>query len=339
MKKIIIFISILCVLSSCSKKSDLDGIWMGAYQLHYTDQGEAYTQLKLLFEFDGDSLHSKFFGNDDRSGAYEKTAAFRRVNGYILPKGSVTLLDSLKIVSIHQDSLVFRLFNKYDRDLVFKKVRSTSQVKPELLQGKTFAFQSGRLTDTLEFVSDSLCIKMGEINDGMPIKKWKVDSYKHLNFIVINQSKSLPMLIDTIQNKSIHLSYFYKKTGTIRLKPLPKKWDLAQLKGTWVCWDAIPNGVDLPQWVEEDANRGEYLNFSDNKLLKRTLLGRQEKFYWKASSNEQGIYFPSKMSNGGINAYWKIVHLSAEKLRIERNNIQASATRGKEYLEFQRIKY
>lgn len=339
MKKIILFIFVVCTLASCSDKSDLDGVWMGAYQLHHREEGDAYSPLKLLFEFDGDSLHSKFFGSGDGSNGYQKTSAFQRKDGYILPKGNTAVMDSLKIVSITTDSLVFRLFSNYERDLVFKKVRSISKVKTDLLYGRSFTLQSGGLTDTLEFVNDSLFLHMRNLRNSTPVKNWKIDSYKNLNFIVLDLPNTVPMLIDTIQNSAINLRFFYKKIKNARLKPLPKKWDLSQLKGNWVCWDAVATGADLPQWVEEDANRGEYLYFSANNQLKRSLFGKEEHYSWKATGNHQGIYFPDKLNDGGIHAYWKILDLSSDRLLIERNQLQETEKLEKVYLEFHRTKY
>ena len=338
MKKIIVFIVFVSIFCSCSKKKNLDGIWMGAYQLHHRDQGDAYSPLKLLFEFDGDSLHSKIFGTLNGDDAYETSTAFRIENDYLLPSNSASELDSLKIISITEDSLVLRLFNAYNRDFVFKKLPATSQTNTIALQGKTYAFETGELKDTIEFINDSSFLYLSNVRC-IPVRDWSSHSYKHLNFIMMDKLKEFPLLIDAIQNDTVKLSYFYKKTGDVTLKTLPKKWNLSLLKGSWVSWNAVPKGMDLPQWVEKDSDRGEYLHFSDNQILEKTLFGKEEQITWEATGNHQGIYFPSLLTNGGIGAYWKIIKLSSDDLVIERNDLLYPENAAKMHLEYQRTKY
>lgn len=338
MKNIIVLLVIVSAFSSCSKKKKLDGVWMGAYQLHHRPQGDAYSPLKLLFEFDGDTLHSKIFGSLNGDDSYETATTFRIENDYLLPSQAASELDSLQIISIAEDSLVFRLYNNYQRDFVFKKLVATPSVDTEILQGKAYAFETGVLKDTIEFINDTMFLHLAKVR-GAPVRNWRLDRYKDFHFIVMDKLKEFPLLINNTQSDHIQLIYFYKKTGQVSLKALDKKWNLSLLKGSWVSWNAVSEGTDLPQWVEKDSDTGVYLNFVEDNILEKSLFGKEERLHWKAVSNHEGIYFPIHVNDGGAMAYWKILQLTSDRLLIERNEAISGKNTRKVYLEFQRIKY
>ncbi len=104
------------VLGACNSKSELEGIWIGAYGIDYTEEPSSIFEIKGLFHFSKDELTIKSFENPSYSDSIH-IEKFTVKNGYLFFD-----LDTFKIESVNKDSLVLSESSSLKRKFIFRNL-------------------------------------------------------------------------------------------------------------------------------------------------------------------------------------------------------------------------
>ncbi len=284
----------------------LQGIWMGAYQVHHADSDKLITSFPYLYDFNKKKVVIKSFYD----GEYESIDNYKLLeNKLIINK------DTLIIKCISNDSLVLYLNFDYLRQFVLKRLVGSYKYDIDLTH-RAFKISSKNILDSLDFINDSVALHIGTQTDfKFRPSKWKIFKYKSYNFLLIDQYLRAPALIENDSAGIIELLFYFTKVEKVKLIPLISQRDTTGLIGNWLQEVPTMNLVPPPFCIEEKDYRMKLKISLDS--IEISQCGETNRLKWELNSTNEYIYFPDnfyKLSNK-----WKILNLSTTELEVERN--------------------
>jgi hypothetical protein len=322
--KTLLIISSLFLLVSCQNKNDLEGIWIGRGRIHTTSDTAIYSSFSTIFDFEKDTLLITSFDLSDPSNPFNTTKygySLNETNRLIINDDST--IENLDILFSNQDSLVFRYTPDSNdiQTLIFKKLNSKRLVDSIELINQSFRSKNDYF-DSINFVNDSLLIKMKLHQINNPFNSWSILEYKNLSFLLIHRIRNIPFLIKEANEDSINLEGYSKNIIHVVLNRTEHYSDTFTLDGSWVESNRINDSLIYPPpppppYPKYSINKDSRLFISFNKdSIKFSQYDFERKEYWKFNSTKQFIYFPNRRLNG--RAIWKVLKLTNEQLIIEK---------------------
>lgn len=314
MKNIICIISIVVLLLSllsCQSNNELEGIWMGAYTLRYTDTDSTFNEMNLLFDISEDELNVKVFAfnNDEIEDSEEHFKYSLKENRIILLSNRLKskMPDTILIETIGKDSLVLKNLGDENLKFCFKRIENKAKKINPIIQRKAYRYTSPFLSDSLDFINDSTVLHIGSVFDVCHTSQWKIDTYKNLDFLLIDRGfLTIPiMLIESNSEKIIELKYYGKKIHKAQLQPFEHSKDVSKLIGNWKA--KYPKFFECDDFFSANITKD---SISINDIQNRTI--SHEKL--KLNSTNEFIYF----ANNPYQSVWKILSLNDTTLTIKR---------------------
>ncbi len=206
-------------MTSCKSENDLEGIWIGAYQIYYSGNDStltsiadfipadtSYISMRALFDISENEITKKTFDNltFDEKGSIKITAY--SVSG----KSLIVDTDTLRIKSLSKDSLVLSPHPDYLRDFVLKRLPEKNKKEKINIENKAFSLIGANYADSIDFINDSLVLHIGNTYDTRyRSRHWAINSYKSLDFLIFDQIASPPLLIAKCSDKEVSLKLYY----------------------------------------------------------------------------------------------------------------------------------
>ena len=332
MKRALYILISLIIFNSCESSNELEGVWIGAYQIHYSSNEPSLSSMRELLDFSSNQIIYKSF---DYPSLEEKDTikAFK----YSLKDNKLIFdSDTFLIKNITQDSLVLSYYSTYKRDLVFKRIIKRDKKINIELKEKAFRIIGPNYSDSIDFITDSLILNIGNVfNTNYRLTKWAINSYKSFDFLVFDHFDSPPLLIEKSSENEILLKLFHTSIQDFKMTKIEKKNEISGIVGNWVWPFQDGQGFPLPPpplSYPENIDTKLYLRIrTDSIEIEQYGKVRSEK--WKLNSTNGFIYFPEKIKTKyGV---WKILKLNRDELIIERNIRFYS--RDKEKIKFEKI--
>lgn len=308
------------------------GTWIGAYRTDYHDGTSSESQLRFLIEFQPDQItfRSLPYRSSGSPGSLDHHPITRKGDTIVIGSGDV--LDTM-IITRFQDGELDFYFSDFENNIyTFRKVNSEPVILPDHLTGHTFGLVRNhkKVLDTLEFVNDSLLVFYSQLGTEDPSCRWQLSYFDDHSLLLLDKILIPPYLVDSVDQQVISLSLEYLQTIPLQLKRILREAEKPELDGTWNLSRRIRNGE------VEHANAIETTDGLSvaGDVMTIQLDGERKSSKWTSTSTGQYILFPM---DGPTNMrHWKLLEISAEKLRVER--IVHFAPLKKEILEFLRDK-
>ncbi len=334
MKRVIYIFFSLIILSSCNSISDLNGIWIGAYRVDYSINDSTFSSMRLLLDFSNDEVVFKKFDYPmfSEKDSEEKVKFLVSKNYLIIDS------DTFQIRSLTKDSLTLIFNSDQKQKLVFKKLREVNESLRIDIKNKAFLLKGPSYRDSIDFINDSTIIHIGNIyNTRYRSSHWAINSYKSLNFLVLDQHESPPFLISNTSINELSLKLFYTNVRDFKMTALNNIRDTIGLIGNWVSPNPYISDIPLPPPplnYPEDVDVRLYLRIKTDSI-EIEQFGRSNSKKWILNSTNDFIYFPKELEK--IRGVWKIVKLEGDKLTIERNS-RSLTSMEKEVIRFTKEK-
>jgi hypothetical protein len=323
-----ILLSLISIIS-CQSSNKIEGIWIGAYQIHYHDGKPIFlSSMRLLLDISKDEIAIKTFNYP----MYEEKDSTITHKYHIDKNYLIINSDTFIIKGVTGDSLILGIQSDYDSDYVFKRLSQTNKKNKINFQNKAFSLAGHNYSDSIDFINDSLILHIGnKFNTNNSYTNWSINSYKSFDFLVLNQFESPPFLIDKSSAKNVSLKLFSTKILEFEMTLLENINDTNGLIGNWVQFAAIPSPYHIQD--KKDADIRKHLRITkDNIEIKQ--INRTHIRKWKINSTNHFIYFPeNNMTNFEV---WKILEISDNKLVIEVNR-RGFHNANSEIMEFEKI--
>jgi hypothetical protein len=347
MKRAFYILFSLTVLISCKSKNDLEGIWIGAYQIYYsgndssltsipgfTPADTSYTSMRVLLDISENEIVRKTFDYP----MFDEKDSIEILKYSIFDKSLIIDSDTFLIKSLSKDSLVLSLKPDYLRDFIFKRLPQKKKNVKINITNNAFSLIGPSYADSLDFINDSLILHIGHVfNTNYRSRHWAINSYKSLNFLVFDQWESPPFLIDKSSKNEILLKLFFTTIKDFKLTPIENKMDTSGIVGQWV-WPFI-NRQDFPlppppPYFPEDGDTRLYLKIKTD-TLKIEQFNNVDSKKWLINSTNEFIYFPDDLrTKYGV---WKILKINEDLLTIERSK-KCFSSDDKEIIRFEKMK-
>ena len=334
MKRTLYILFSLVVLISCKPGNELQGLWIGAYQTHYSGDEPALSSMRLLLDISKDEIIYKTF---DYPMFDEKDSII--ISKYSINENKLIFNnDTFKINGITEDSLVLSFYSDYERDLVFKKLPQKGEKIKINITNKAFSLIGQNYADSIDFINDSLILHIGNVfNTNYRSRKWAINSYKSLDFLVFDQIESPPFLIDKSSNNEISLKLFFTTIKDFKLTKIENKIDTSGIVGNWVWPFLYKQEFPLPPpppYFPVEGDTRLYLRIKMD-TLEIEQFDKVDSKKWSINSTNEFIYFPDYLrTKYGV---WKILKIDEDVLTIERNKRYYSSD-DKETIRFEKIK-
>lgn len=350
MKRAFYILFSLVVLISCKSKNDLDGIWIGAYQIYYSGSDStltsvsgfapvdtSYTSMRLLLDISKDEIISKTFDYP----MFEEKDTMRISKYSIVGNRLIFDSDTFVIKGITEDSLILNVNSHCERDFIFKRLpENNDKIKIDIINN-AFSLIGPNYADSIDFVNDSLILHVGNVfNSVYRSRHWAINSYKSLDFLVFDQIESPPLLISDYSAKDVSLKLYFTTIKDFKMTKIESGKDTSGIIGNWV-WPfqnnqdlPLPPPLPLPPNYPDNVDTKLYLRIKKDSL-EIEQFGRMKSKIWKLNSTNDFIYFPEYLlTKEGV---WKILKIDGDKLDIEWDK-RFTSSGGKEKIEFYRMK-
>ncbi len=255
MKKIFLtsIILVLFLFSSCiSSESDLDGLWVSAYQIQ-TEPNLGIANYKKFIRIDGDSLFFRTTG--------EPKMDFPPLNiktkFHWTTDGIETEDENFQKIFIHQisnDSLVISYDTKNSAREVFKKQYQPKSKVDWNPSGKSYEFQGNSTIVNTKFLENGLYIDYLPEIEEVSIGHWNTFNVKDNLFLIFDKLNVIALSVDSLANDKVHLSiqdelkfnYSFKEQNLDTPKNLLGDWTLKICDTIGKELMPFPNGYQRP---------------------------------------------------------------------------------------------
>jgi hypothetical protein len=334
MKRTFYILFSFLVLISCESRNELEGLWIGAYQIHYSGDEPVLSSMRLLLDISKDEIVYKtidypMFDENDST----------IISKYSIDENKLIFdNDTFLIKGITKDSLVLSINSHYKRDIIFKRLPKNIEKQRINITNNAYSLIGPNYADSIDFINDSLILHIGNVfNTNYRSGKWSINSYESLDFLVFDQIESPPFLITKNSDKEVSLKLFFSTVRDFKMTQIDNVKDTSGIVGNWV-WP-FQNNQDLPlppppPNYPENIDTRLYLRIKKDSL-EIEQFGRKRTKRWKLNSTNDFMYFPEDLLTK--DAAWKILNIDGDKLEIERN-IKFSNSDDNEKIKFDRMK-
>lgn len=333
MKKTLYLLLISIAFISCTPENELEGVWMGAYQIHYSKNDTSYFPVRRLFDFSENHLKVKTFGSQSfNSRDTLESFKFTRIDQKLIVEK-----DTFIIINLAKDSLVLSLTRRPEH-WVFKRLIENEKKPIRKLTNQAYSIEGRNYTDSLDFINDSILLHIGNEYSTYRAESWAIETYKSYNFLVIDGWGWVPLLIDNSTENQWDLKQYYTKIQMVKMTRIQSPNDSSLLIGNWIWPHRNDKGLPpppIPPNFEENTDPYIYLNIKEDSLQLKQF-GRSYSKEWKFNSIKNFVYFPKDIqSRKGV---WKIISCTQNHLTIERANENFHSKKEKQILDFERVK-
>ena len=334
MKRALYILFSLMILISCESSNELEGIWIGAYQIHYSSDKPSLSSMRQLLDFSSNEIIYKTFDYP----SLEEKDTIKTLEYSIEGDNLIFDSDTFLIKNITQDSLILSFHSDYKRDLVFKRlIEKEEEIKIDLKE-TAFKLIGPNYSDSIDFINDSLILHIGNtFNTHYRSTKWAINSYKSFDFLVFDQFDSPPFLIENSSRNEISLKLFFTSIKDFKMTKIEKIKDTSGIVGDWVWPFHHRQEFSLPPpppIYRDDIDTKLYLRIKTDSL-EIEQYGKIKSEKWELNSTNNFIYFPENIKTKyGV---WKILKLNGDELVIERNR-KFYSSGDKEVIRFEKIK-
>lgn len=207
LKKILLLIVVLMTFSC--QNEDIDGIWIGQYNILDTNGARSYHSLNTIIKFEGNKFTNHVLGKKSNEQVFE----FRRKGSEIVPLSGSH--GGFNIESVSEDSLVLSMPQMKEFKLVYKKHMKGFKVRPKEkslnLTGKSY--RNNETKQYYNFKSDSLVFVNSKIKGN-----WELSSIESINVLKLTVDDSINlMIIDSIIKDKMFLTRYSKDIDKVVL--------------------------------------------------------------------------------------------------------------------------
>tara|TARA_R110002050_G_scaffold298457_1_gene461803 strand:- start:44 stop:1057 length:1014 start_codon:yes stop_codon:yes gene_type:complete len=334
MKRTFYILFSLLVLISCESRNELEGLWIGAYQIHYSGDEPVLSSMRLLLDISKDEIVYKTFDYP----------MFDENDSMIISKYSIDenkLIfdnDTFLIKGITNDSLVLSINSHYKRDVIFKRLPENNEKQRIDIINNAYSLIGSNYADSIDFINDSLILHIGNVfNTNYRSSKWAINSYESLDFLVFDQLESPPFLIDNSSDNEISLKLYFTTIKDFKMTKIENVKDTSGIIGNWVWPFLYRQDFPLPPpppFYPEDGDTRLYLRITLD-TLEIEQFDKIDSKKWLLNSTNEFIYFPDDLrTKYGV---WKILSLNEYEFVIERNK-KYHNSEDKEIVKFEKIK-
>jgi hypothetical protein len=293
-------------LSSCTKESELEGVWFAAYSI-IDGKNEPLSET-TLYDFKDNQLFTITI-RDLSTGDLAKVTIDS--TEYKLIGSKLEFESYSPKIQISKDTLTLEFENQ---KLVLRRIHENFKnldVNTECFQGSYF-IQSKNYQDSIDFINDTLLIYTGRYDQNFPGKKWQIVDYGGFKFLNIHEELQPVTIIKSCNSNGIDLVYQTIQNIDIRLTPTIGKIEKEQLIGKWT---EVENSYTAPppppNLTEEDLRLKINLKSDSIEIIKYS---RIKIYKWNLTTDGKRIYFLDKfLENGGS---WKLLELSDTTMTI-----------------------
>ncbi len=326
-----LILSCLLLLSSCTTKPSIEGIWMGVYDMRLEEDARIYNLSRLL-DISSNQIVTKQLDYELYNGIDTVWVDTYFLKDSIIYRGE----DTLFIKKLTADDLEVVIHSKGSKlKRGFKRIKNKRKgLKPDLTN-KAFSFAGNSFADSLDFLSDSTMFSMGS-GRSKRIRPWTFTQYKGLDFLILYETFSVPFLIESVAGDSVQLSGFYKDRIPFKMKQLHYKSDTTGLLGDWV----FPYEKYNFRFLSAITNRRYsednrfFLNIDKDTITMR-YFGRWLKRSYQLNSTHEYIHFnKNRRSEGLLNIY----ELNSKSLIIDKPYLRYFYFASSDTTRFERLK-
>ncbi|TLX76539.1 hypothetical protein E9993_06525 [Labilibacter sediminis] len=329
-----ILISLVIFISCQSHQTGLEGIWIGAYQIHYSENDSILGTMRYILDISSNNLIYKTFDYPTyRKKDTIQVSKYKYVDQFLIIES-----DTFIVKNLTKDSLVLNLQSNYESDLIFKKLpkkRRTQQLK---LKNRAFSLTGPNYADSIDFINDSLILHIGnKFNTIYRSTQWNINSYKSFEFLIFDQIESPPFLIENSTENEITMKLFFTTIQDFKMTELYNVKDTIGMVGNWVWPYQINQNSPIPPPppnYPKDIDPKLYLRINKDSLEVEQF-GRTKSKKWRLNTTNDYIIFNEDIFTR--NGVWKILTIKDDKLVIERNKRFYNSL-DKEVIEFEREK-
>lgn len=325
MKRLLQILTISLLLSSCAKKSKLEGVWYGAYTI--SDGKKEPLSEATLFEFRDDKLFTVKI-RDFSTGELEKVNV--DTAKYKLANGKLEFNSYSPTVQFTKDSLTLEFENQ---KLVLRRIPESLRnldINAGCFRGSYF-LNSKNYTDSIDFVNDSLLIYTGEYDQNFPGKKWQIVEYSGFKFLNIHEELQPVTIIKSCNSSGVDLVFPTAQIIDIKLTPTISKIEKEQLIGEWTETENSSLTPPLPPNLTQEDLRLSVTVKSDSIEIDK--YKRTKTYKWNLTSDGKRIYFIDRfLENEGS---WKLLDLSDSVMTVR---ISSQSGFKEEIVKFKKIK-
>jgi hypothetical protein len=218
MNKLFTVVIFLLFISCNDFDESIQGIWVSSYLQRADENKRLPIPAKKVIEFINDSVYIKGVKNFPNSN----------YGGIYTVKGKKLIVDdtiTFNVINRSKDSLVFE---DYDgTKMVYKKLSDSLKnisKKKIPLKGKSFRVDYQKLTDTVTFLNSSVLVSK---HYGNLKRNWELINYKGYDFLMIDDSFDLPLIVRNIQEKEgiINFTSLYVNSEPIKMIELDSVYE------------------------------------------------------------------------------------------------------------------
>ena len=325
MSKLILFIFLISILSSCSEKASIEGVWKLSYEIRDGEKTALYFNSKL-FDFTNDSL--KIVNIDMNTGI-----GFANVDtlgvSYIRNDGVFTFYhkdegDFEMNVEVSQDSIIWSHVDTSVSKVIhiFKKMKPlpSKEITPDFFIGKSFTIDNEFYHDSIHFINTHVALQTGEYGLGSPSLTWDLVSYNGFDFLVFNLPQWNLIRLNIGDSEEILLGDYPDANNVLTMREAPLVDNKNELIGNWI--EVIPSR-EVPPMPETDQQSKSHLAKLKVTNDSISVYYRNTKFTkpWSLTADGKRIYFRNQLFSKEVfwwfqNGSWKIIKTSDQFLTL-----------------------
>jgi hypothetical protein len=190
---------------SCAQpKSEIDGLWVSAYQIQ-TEPNLGLAHYKKIMRIDGDSVFFKTTGEPKMEfDAWNIKSKFKRTSDKIETENEK--LDKIFIHEISNDSLVISYKNKNATKEVFRKLKQPNLKVEWNPSNKSYEWTGNSSVVNTKFVDNGLFVNYLPENEDIYVGHWNTLSEKNNLFMVFDQLNIDAITVDSVKKNTAYLS-------------------------------------------------------------------------------------------------------------------------------------
>tara|TARA_R110000744_G_scaffold47436_1_gene104466 strand:+ start:7311 stop:8390 length:1080 start_codon:yes stop_codon:yes gene_type:complete len=330
--KKIFHISIILLLFleyGCTKiKSDLDGLWISAYQIQ-TEPNIGMVDYNKIMLIVGDSI---FFNNtgepkNDFNTSHFKTK-FRRTSGAIIIEDAHSNL-KIYVHEMTPDSLVLSYNTESSTREVYRKLKEPDSKIDWNPKNKSYQWKGTKSLVNSTFLENGLFVDYVEENEDISVGHWNTLDVMNNLFIILDKLFVEAVSVDSLTENMVYLSLYNKEKYQLSFKErkleIPKNllgnWTLVDSENISIETKRLPPSYKLPTLSFISIGKDSIYTKKNNvESTKKWTIGGANNLiiFPDAVINKDGIAWDTlvKKERNILRNIFKIESLSETKLEI-----------------------
>jgi hypothetical protein len=205
-------ISIFILFLACeaeNKNSDIEGVWISAYQIDLNNKNLAYPETTII-GIKNNEIEIQNIG-DPKDGFYPtniKTTFNRHYFGIEIDNYEVK---KIYLDKITKDSLVVSYNLESKNKEVFRKVKAISPQLNWKPENKSYKWKGNKTTVYSDFFKNGLFVHYNKQDEDVHIGHWHTFKMQNAAFLSTDIIAPITLTIDSLKDKEVYLSIFEKE--------------------------------------------------------------------------------------------------------------------------------